>query len=106
MKLGIVISTNEPETAWNAFRLANFSRKEGDEVGVFLVGKGVEYEGASTEKFPAKKEAEKFAAAGGAILACGTCLRSRGKEGDNLCPISSLSDLYALVKESDKVVSF
>jgi len=106
MKLGIVISTNDPETVWNAFRLASFSRKEGDDVRVFLVGKAVEYECTSTEKFPAKKEAERFASAGGTILACGTCLKSRGKEGDNLCPISSLSDLYALVKESDRVVSF
>ncbi|MEW6035548.1 MAG: DsrE family protein [Candidatus Micrarchaeota archaeon] len=106
MELGIVISTSDIEAAWNAFRLANFSKKEGDEVRVFLVGKAVDYEEISTEKFPAKDEAEKFASAGGIILACGTCLKLRNKEGDNLCPISSLKDLYALVKKSDKVVCF
>ncbi|MBI5047123.1 DsrE family protein [Candidatus Micrarchaeota archaeon] len=106
MKLGIVISTSDIEAAWNAFRLAIFSKKEGDEVTVFLVGKAVDYEDKSTEHFPAKNEAEKFASAGGAILACGTCLKLRNKTGDNLCPISSLRDLYALVKESDKVVCF
>jgi hypothetical protein len=26
MKLGVVISTSDAETVWNAFRLANFSR--------------------------------------------------------------------------------
>ncbi len=106
MKMGIVISTGDIEAVWNAFRLANFSKKEGDEVKVFLVGKAVEYEEKSIEHFSAKKEAEKFALAGGIILACGTCLKLRNKEGDNLCPISSLKDLYVLVKESDKIVCF
>jgi hypothetical protein len=30
MKLGVVISTNDAETVWNAFRLANFSRGKGE----------------------------------------------------------------------------
>jgi uncharacterized protein involved in oxidation of intracellular sulfur len=106
MKLGIVISSDDVETVWNAFRLANFARKEGDGVSVFLVAKGVEYEGKSTEKFPAKAEAEKLLATGGIILACGTCLQLRNKPGVNICPISSLKDLYKLVRDNDKVVSF
>ncbi len=106
MKLGIVISTEDIEAIWNAFRFANFSKKEGDEVKIFLVGKAVEYEESSTEHFPAKNEAEKFVSIGGTILACGTCLKLRDKQGDDLCPISSMKDLYALVKESDKIVCF
>ena len=42
MKLGIVIYSNDPETVWNAFRFGNFSRKQGDEVKIFLLAKGVE----------------------------------------------------------------
>ncbi len=106
MKLGIVISTNDIEATWNAFRLANYSKKEGDEVKIFLVGKAVEYENASTDKFPAKTEAEKFVASGGTILACGTCLKLRNSKGDALCPLSTLKDFYDVVKGSDKVVSF
>lgn len=106
MKLGIVISSEDIETAWNAFRLANFSKKEGDEVKVFLVAKGVDYEEKSSEKFPAKAEAEKFVSSGGTILACGTCLKLRNKQGDALCPLSSMKDLYALIRESDKIVCF
>lgn len=106
MKLGIVISTNDAEAVWNAFRLANFSRKEGDEVKIFLIGKAVEYGTAGTGKFPAKAEAEKLIAAGGAILACGTCLKMRNSQGDALCPLSTLKDLYAILKESDKIVCF
>lgn len=39
MKLGIVIYSNDLETVWNAFRLGVFSRKQGDAVSVFLLGK-------------------------------------------------------------------
>ncbi|MEW6749008.1 MAG: DsrE family protein [Candidatus Micrarchaeota archaeon] len=106
MKLGIIIITDDPETVWNAFRLANFSLKARDEVKVFLVGKAVEYEKHSTQKFDAVGQARSFVEAGGAILACGTCMESRHQEGTGICPISSLRDLYGIVKESDKVVSF
>jgi len=34
VKLAMVISQTNPELVFNAFRLANFSRKEGDEVKV------------------------------------------------------------------------
>jgi len=42
----------------------------------------------------------------GQILACGTCLESRGKQGSSVCPISTMNDLLRLVKESDKVLTF
>ncbi len=48
MKLAMVISQTNPELVFNAFRLANFSRKEGDEVKVFLPGEGVELDGIDT----------------------------------------------------------
>lgn len=106
MKLGIVISTDNAEAIWNAFRLANFSKKEGDEVRVFLVGAAVEYEKSQQVKFPSKSEAEKFVSSGGIVLACGTCLKAREQESTNLCPMSNLKELYTVVKESDKVVCF
>ena len=40
MNLGIVITSNHPETVWNAFRLANFSIKKGDKTCVFLMANG------------------------------------------------------------------
>ncbi len=42
MNLGVVLSTNDPETAFNAMRLANFAANEGDDVAVFLINAGVE----------------------------------------------------------------
>ncbi len=38
MKLGIVMTTTDPETVFNAFRLANYSVENGDKVSVFLLG--------------------------------------------------------------------
>ncbi len=106
MKTGIIISSNDAETCWNAFRFANFCLGQKDEVKVFLIGKGVEYQQTSTEKFNAGEQAEKLLAAGGKILACGTCIKSRDQQESQMCPISSMKDLYEIVKGSDKVVTF
>lgn len=106
MKLGIIIYSNDAETVWNAFRFANFSLKEGDAVKIFLLAKGVEYEKLDSEQFAIKEQTKIFFDTGGKIFACGTCLKSRESEGSEMCPISTMKDLYELVKESDKVVSF
>ena len=106
MKLGIVIYSNDAETVWNAFRLANFSLKEGDAVKVFLIAKGVEYEKLDSEKFGIKELAKSFLEKNGGIFACGTCLKSRASEGSATCPMSTLKDLYEIIKECDKVLSF
>lgn len=106
MKLGIVIYSNDAETIWNAFRFANFSLKEGDTVKVFLLAKGVEYESLDSEKFNIKEQSKSFLEKDGKIFACGTCLKSRESEGSETCPMSTMKDLYELVKESDKVISF
>ena len=60
MKLGIIISQNNPETVWNAFRLANLALNKGDTVSIFLTGKGVEYERLSSPKFNIKEQVKKL----------------------------------------------
>ncbi|MFA6170396.1 MAG: DsrE family protein [Candidatus Margulisiibacteriota bacterium] len=106
MKIGLIISSNDAETCWNALRYANFSLGQKDEVKVFLMGKGVEYQAISTDKFNTIEQAEKLLSAGGKILACGTCIKSRNQAGTEMCPISTMKDMYDLVKESDRVVTF
>lgn len=106
MKLAVIILTNDAETCWNALRYANYSLNQKDEVKIFLISKGVEYEKVSTEKYNTIEQAEKFLQTGGKIFACGTCIKSREQKESNLCPINSMNDLYEIVKESDKVVSF
>ena len=51
MHLGIVITSNHPETVWNAFRLADFSLTKGDKTSVFLMANGVEADSLDSEKF-------------------------------------------------------
>ena len=106
MKLGIVIYSNDAETVWNAFRFTNFSLKEGDTVKVFLLAKGVEYEALDSEKFNIKEQTKSFLDKNGKIFACGTCLKSRNQEASNTCPINSMKDLYELVQESDRILTF
>lgn len=106
MKLALVVSVTEPETVFNALRLGNYALTQGDDVGCFLVGPGVELDRIAHPKFDVKAQAQSLLHAGGKILACGTCLKIRDSEGSELCPISTMKDLYELVRDSDKVVSF
>jgi len=107
MKIGIIITQTNPETVWNTFRLANFALAQGDEVKIFLVGEGVEYESGSSEKFNIQEQATEFLKSDKAeIMACGTCLKLRKQEETNTCPMSTMKDLYALVNECDKILTF
>lgn len=106
MKIGVVISGNDAETCWNALRYANFCIGQNDEVKVFFMGKGVEYQKTGTDKFKSVEQADKFLKSGGKIYACGTCIKGREQKSSDICPVSTMKDMYEIVKESDKVVTF
>jgi uncharacterized protein involved in oxidation of intracellular sulfur len=105
MKLGIVIHSNDAETVWNAFRLGVFALHEGDSVKVFLLAKGVEADKLNDEKFSVPEQMELFVSKGGEIFACGTCLKIRNSGGTELCPLSTMKDLYEIIRDSDRVIS-
>lgn len=106
MKIGIVIYSNDPETVWNAFRFGAFSLKQGESVRVFLVGRGVDAEGLDTGQFAVVSMMQAFTEAGGEIFTCGTCLKTRSKDGTKLCPVSNMRTMLDIVQESDKVLTF
>ena len=106
MKIGIIISDNDAEKCWNAFRFGNFCLEQRDETKIFLMGKGVEYEKNSNVRFNTIEQAERFLSNGGKILACGTCIKSRNQKASEMCPLSTMKDVYDIVVESDKVVCF
>jgi len=106
MRLAIVISTDEPEAVFNALRLGNFAAKEGDDVGVFLLGKGVELDRIADDQFDVRGQSEALLTNRGRIMACGTCLKLREAGGSDLCPLSTMKDLYELIRDADRVVSF
>ena len=68
-----------------------------------IKSKGIKVE---HDKFNVKQQIKKYVEMGGEIYACGTCMKSRDMESTNTCPISSMDDLYTIIKESDKVLTF
>ena len=61
MKVLFIISTDDAETSYNAMRLANVAVKKGDEVSVFMLGKGVLYEKSGNEQFNVVEQVNQFA---------------------------------------------
>lgn len=105
MKLGIVVYSNHSETVWNAFRLGVFALKRGDAVKVFLLANGVECESLDKGKFQVTEQIKEFLSLGGENLACGTCLTVRGADATDVCPMSTMEDLYNVIEQNDKVIS-
>jgi hypothetical protein len=106
ISLGIIIYSNDSETVWNALRLANFSKSEGDTVSVFLLGKGVELEVLAKKNEDVKDQVGEFLDGGGSILGCGTCLRTRNYDTPEFCKFSSMFDLYKIIHKNKRVLTF
>ncbi len=104
MKLGIIINTNDAETAFNALRLGNEALIQSNEATVFLLGSGVEMVAIKDKTFDVAEGLNKFLGNGGNLLACGTCLKSRKQEA-GVCSISTMPELVKMISESDKVVT-
>ena len=60
MNMLFIISTPDGETIYNAMRLANVGVKKGDDISVFMLGKGVLFEQASTEEFNVIEQVNQF----------------------------------------------
>jgi uncharacterized protein involved in oxidation of intracellular sulfur len=111
MKIAIIIYSNDSETAWNAFRFANTSRSFDNDVNVFLLGKGVEVAMISTLQYDVLEQLRLFQSNGGRIMGCGVCCESRKTEMPFLleelkCDMGSMKQLYGLVAEADKILTF
>jgi len=106
MKIGIILETKEYEKAWNAFRFATTAIRQKHEAKVFLMGEAVECEGLTHEKYNVDEQLKAFIGAGGEILACGTCLKSRQLDATEACPMSTMVDCVHLVEWADKILTF
>jgi uncharacterized protein involved in oxidation of intracellular sulfur len=60
MKALFIISTDDGETIYNAMRLANVGVQKGDEVSVFMLGRGVMFEKSGSEQFNVMGQIETF----------------------------------------------
>ena len=111
MKFAVIIYSNDPETVWNAFRFANTSLGYDNEVRVFLLGKGVEAASLNSLQYDIEGQMALFEEFGGQLIGCGVCCESRKDSNPTLlddlqCSMGSMQDLYVLVAESDKVITF
>jgi uncharacterized protein involved in oxidation of intracellular sulfur len=75
--MGMVIYSNDVETVWNTFRLANYSKNQGETVQVFLLAKGVEVDLLVNDNKDLKEQVDAILEKVGEIQGCGTCLKSR-----------------------------
>lgn len=106
MKYTVIINSKESETVWNALRFASTALIRGHKVTIFLLGPSVEIDNIRDERFNIEKLLQRFRSLGGETLSCGTCLRLREMNANELCPISSMDELVALTEEADRVVMF
>ena len=104
--LGIIISSGDAETVWNALRLATFSQSKGDTVVIFVVGKALDVYMHDTSKFKIEELCNNFFSSGGNVYACATCAKQRHTENVPSCTITSIDDMYEIVKRSKKVLTF
>jgi sulfur relay (sulfurtransferase) complex TusBCD TusD component (DsrE family) len=104
--MGIVISSGDNETVWNAIRLGIAAQSKGDTVVIFVISKAVDVFMKDTSSFNIQKISQQFVSKGGDIYTCATCAKMRGTEEVKSCTITSIYDLYEIIKRSKKVVSF
>ena len=109
MKVGIILYSNDPETVWNALRFANFSIAMGDQLSLFLIGKGVdcaEIASLDTDKFKPSEQLQTLLRTGGKVFVCGTCLEIHKLKPPKAFTVATLKEMYEIVRESDRVVTF
>lgn len=111
MKIAVVISSNDSETVWNAFRFANTSLGHSNDVQVFLLGRGVEAPMVTTLQYDVDEQMNRFRNKGGQLIGCGVCCENRKDTMPSLveklrCEIGSMEQLYGLIAEADKVLNF
>ena len=106
MKVGIVVYSNDSETVWNAFRFANFSLAMKDEVSVFFIGKGVEFASLDAGVFKVSAQLTEFLKSNGKVFICGTCLDIHKLKAPGTFTVATLKELYDIVGQSDKVITF
>lgn len=111
MKILVVISSNDAETVWNAFRFGSTALGYENEVTIFLMGKGVEAVNCSTEEYDIVEQIGIFEEYGGSLIGCGVCFKSRSDEKPDLaelsgCEVGSMQQFYGLAVSSDKILTF
>lgn len=107
MKIGVIITTNDMEKAWNTFRYMNAALGMGHEVTAFLMNSGVECEFMDHEFFNLSDQVDQFIAHNGKLYSCGTCLQFR-KLHDRVqrSEITTMLTAVKMTEDNDQVLTF
>ncbi|SMP02855.1 uncharacterized protein involved in oxidation of intracellular sulfur [Desulfurobacterium pacificum] len=108
MKLAVVVGTNEVKRMRSALKFVNAAVTD-SEVKLFILGECFKDKILDVEELHLKEAIESFLERGGKIYTCGTCIVVKkfikdGEEG--VCPLSTMEDLYEIIKWADKVIYF
>ena len=60
MNVLVIVYSDDAETIYNAMRLANIGVEKGDEVSVFMLGKGVMFEQVDNKEFDVMGQINQF----------------------------------------------
>ena len=69
MQFTMIVSNDDPEIMWNAFRFANLMLNQMDDVFLFLNGPAVDYQKGDCAQFPLAELAKTFALSEGVLRA-------------------------------------
>lgn len=105
MKLAIIITQSDPETVFNSLRLASYSLKQGDEVKLFLSGRGVEIDRIADAKLDVKKLAHDILSLTRKILRLWNLIKLHKSDGSDNCRFSTMKNQYEIIREADKVIA-
>ena len=105
MKNTLMVCSGDPEVVWNAFRMGNLMLEQMDDVTIFLNGSAVRYASLASVTFPLIELAKLFTLSEGVLLACGKLLDLHGVEA-GYHQRAKQTDLYQLIVESDRLVTF
>ncbi|WP_457567970.1 DsrE family protein [Desulfurobacterium sp.] len=106
MKLAVIIGTDKIRRIRSAISFANIAIEDGNEVKVFFLGECFDTRIIDAEEVKLKDRMEKFLKAGGQFYTCGTCIVIEKYVDNGACPLSTMEDLYEIVKWADKTVHF
>ncbi|MCQ2286322.1 MAG: DsrE family protein [Bacteroidales bacterium] len=106
IKLGIFISTNDPEKLCNAFKIGCATLQQGGQVRVFLTGAAVECDGIDSTEFHVREQIEKFTQLKGRIFAEGTSLHERHIETPKSFQMANINTSVGILRWADQILSF
>ena len=103
-KIGIIISSNEPNTCWVAIRYAIFHLVEHKDVNIYFVDLGLKYKDISDEKYNTVSLVDFFTKRGGQVFMCETRESLKIYLADHFASLLSKKDISNM-SDDDKFQS-